>query len=177
MSLLRNQSPFLGIWWLYARHVDEISHLTTPLEKSSRSSSIRLVSSQVKPKKVYRIRRGNKSSQVITRFNTKRFEIVEDIKYLFLDNTRHQDATRIMGSWKENLYKALDITSFQWALHALLDKYHKWLPNFQGNNVISAQTHLPCKSLWRYTYRERSWVSSQWSCHNNACLEKIGNTS
>jgi hypothetical protein len=40
------------------------------------------------------------------------------------------------------LYKALDITAFQGAPHALPKKYQKWLPKFQGNNVISAQTHV-----------------------------------
>jgi hypothetical protein len=40
------------------------------------------------------------------------------------------------------LYKALDFIKFQVAAHAMPDKYHKWPPKFQSNNVILAQTHI-----------------------------------
>jgi hypothetical protein len=47
-----------------------------------------------------------------------------------------------MASWRGNLYKALDLTAIQRAPRALPNKYYNWLSKFQGNNCISAETHV-----------------------------------
>ena len=47
----------------------------------------------------------------------------------FLDNSGKWNTIRTMASWKNNLYKALDIIGFQGASHHMPNKYHKWLPN------------------------------------------------
>lgn len=105
-------------------------------EYHTRSSSIKFVPPLVEPERVYRKRRRNNLAQVSQDLGTIFFEVLEDIRCLFLDSIGQQPSTRIMASWNANLYEALDITTFPGAPHAMLDKYHKWFPKFQGNNVI-----------------------------------------
>jgi hypothetical protein len=64
----------------------------TPLEEDSkkkyhtRSSSIKLAPPLAKPKRVYRRRLRNKSTQVSQDSSTIFFEVLEDIRCLFLDS-------------------------------------------------------------------------------------------
>lgn len=82
-----------------------------------------------------------------------------------------------MGSWKENLYKSLDITSFERALHALLDTsgflIFKVIMLFQLKPIFHVRAFEDILIEKEVEYLPNGVATA----HNNACLEKIGNTS
>lgn len=53
------------------------------------------------------------------------FDVVEDIKNMFLNIPRKPIAARAMATWKTELYKPLDITAIASAPHALPEKKRK----------------------------------------------------
>jgi hypothetical protein len=120
--------------------------VATPLENSlkytTRSTSQGLVYSFPEPEKVYRRRLNRLAPRRL--LESLGEEAVSDIQFLFeqnnppIVNTTTTNPNLIMST----LLRPLNFVAIQGAPHAIPDKAIEKLPSFQGNNAVSAHSHL-----------------------------------
>jgi hypothetical protein len=99
---------------------------------STRRNSHGLLSFVPEPEQIYRRRLNKLSSRRI--LSQQGFESISDLHLLF-DN---QPIVQEM----DDLFTRFHFSSIAGYPHALLEKALKKLPTFQGNNAISAKTHI-----------------------------------
>jgi uncharacterized protein YjiS (DUF1127 family) len=120
--------------------------VATPLNKSLRYPNRRnpqgLAYFLLELERVYRRRLNKLASRRL--LESLGEEAISDIHHLFLDNnpttvnTTITNPNSIMG----DLLRPLNFAGIQGAPHAIPDKAIDKLPSFQGNNAISAHSHL-----------------------------------
>jgi hypothetical protein len=120
--------------------------VATPFENSlkytTRSTSQGLVYSFPEPEKVYRRRLNRLAPRRL--LESLGEEAVSDIQFLFeqnnqpIVNTTTTNPNLIMST----LLRPLNFAAIQGAPHAIPDKAIEKLPSFQGNNAVSAHSHL-----------------------------------
>ena len=110
--------------------------LNQSLRFSTRRSSQGLLDFIPEPERAYR-RRINRLtlSRLLTRLGE---EAISNISSLFNNSLVNNNLLAPM----EDLYKPCDFSSIHGYHHAIPDKALEKLPSFQGNNAISAKTHL-----------------------------------
>jgi hypothetical protein len=108
----------------------------------TRSNPQGLVDALPEPERVYRRR--------VNRLAPRRLldslgeEAISDIHHLFSDNnpTTVNTTTPNSNPIMSTLLRPLNFISIQGAPHAIPDKAIDKLPTFQGNNVVSAKSHI-----------------------------------
>ena len=110
---------------------------------STRRNSHGLLSFVPEPEQVYRRRLNTLSSRII--LNQQGFESISDLHLLFDNQPIFEEM--------DDLFSPFNFTAIARYPHALPEKALEKLPTFQGNNAISAKTHVKtfslCINKWR----------------------------
>ena len=120
--------------------------MATPLEKSlkytTRSTSQGLAYSFPEPEKVYRRLNHLAPRRLLESLGE---EALIDIQYLFQTNNNQSTIntpTNISNATMNMFLRPLNFAAIQGAPHTIPEKAIDKLPYFQGNNVVSVQSHI-----------------------------------